>query len=207
MPIKIYPHQCCSTISLPWDTERELEEVPFWRSLCRCRADRAMPSHDQKSIWLDFQWTLQALRLRTSWAPLHSFTYLLYPENHGSGQDLFNWGWRPHGLYHYFSPRNRCDNNTALFLTLSLCKRGGLPWALHPFSTFQGTHTPPLLPFWPTLRFGILDRTAGNLSPGRRAQDLNLNSLYSPRGEIPLPSLFYLSLKINLPAEENENTQ
>ena len=203
MPIKIYPHQCRSKIDSPWDTERTWGGafLTCWRSLCRCRADRAMPSHDQKINLTGFPMNSSSSKTEDSWATLHS-SHIYFIQGIMVVAKIFSTG--DEGLMvctlSFFSQEPLPDNNTALFYPQSMKREEACLGGLCPFSTFWGTHSASLLlPFWPPLRLGILDRTAGSLSPGRRIQDLNLKS---PTALSPPP--FHLSLKINLSAEEYE---
>ena len=131
MPIKIYPHQCRSKIDSPWDTERTWGGafLTCWRSLCRCRTDRAMPSHDQKINLTGFPMNSSSSKTEDSWATLHS-SHIYFIQGIMVVAKIFSTG--DEGLkvctLSFFSQEPLPDNNTALFSPSVYEKRGGLPW-------------------------------------------------------------------------------
>lgn len=131
MPIKIYPHQCHSTTDSPWDTERTWGGafLTCWGSLCRCRTDRAMPSHDQKINLTGFPMNSSSFKTEDSWAHLHS-SRIYYIQRIMVVAESFSTG--DEGLmvytHSFFSQEPLPNNNTALLSPSVYAKRGGRPW-------------------------------------------------------------------------------
>lgn len=125
-----------------------------WRSLCRCRADRAMPSHDQKINLTGFPMNSSSSKTEDSWATLHS-SHIYFIQGIMVVAKIFSTG--NEGLmvctYSFFSQELLPDNNNALFSPSVYAKRG-LPWRAtsiqHISGDSQRTTSSPFLASSPT---------------------------------------------------------
>lgn len=194
---KNLPHQCRSTIDSPWDTERTWGGafLTCWRSLCRCRADRAMPSHDQKINLTGFPMNSSSPKTEDSWAPLHS-SHIYFIQRIMVVAKIFSTG--DEGLmvctHSFFSQEPLPDNNTALFSPSVYAKRGGLPWSTtsiqHISGDSQRTTSSPFLAYSPTRnpRQNCRQPLSRQTRTGLKSQ-----FTYSPRGR-PLSPPYFTSL-------------
>lgn len=118
--------------------------------LCRCRADRDMPSHDQKINLTGFPMNSSSSKTEDSWATLHS-SHIYFIQGIMEVAKIFSTG--DEGLmvctYSFFSQESLPDNNNALFSPSVYAKRGGLPWRAtsiqHISGNSQRTTSSPFL--------------------------------------------------------------
>lgn len=155
------------------------------------RQSHAIPWSENQFDWFPMNSSLGP-KTEDSWAPLHS-SHIYFIQRIMVVAKIFSTRMKASwSVPTHFSPRNRCQITTLLLFSPSVYakREEACLGALHPFSTFQGTHSaPPLLPFWPTLRFGTCIRTAEQPLSRQTRTGLKSHHSIAQEGD-PLSSLF-----------------